>query len=128
MGQRCYHHTLPHATGDGLDAPTRSASFSGHYLGTGSRDMSHICDQYSGRPCVISTLARVASANMSSRWRSRAEEKSASLVFAQSLRLHAYFSRGRDRGRKRQQRGEAAAGRLTLLQEAVRQQHDDMQR
>jgi hypothetical protein len=28
------HHTLPHATADGLDAPTRSTSFSDHYLGT----------------------------------------------------------------------------------------------
>jgi hypothetical protein len=56
MGLWCCHHTLPHATADGLDAPTRSAIFSGHYLGMGSRDMSTISDQYSGRPCDIQLL------------------------------------------------------------------------
>jgi hypothetical protein len=30
-------------------------SFSGHYLGTRSRDMSIISDVYSGRPCDIRT-------------------------------------------------------------------------
>jgi hypothetical protein len=33
--------------------PTRSASFSGHYLGTGSMHMSSISDVYSGQPCEL---------------------------------------------------------------------------
>jgi hypothetical protein len=56
-------------------------------------------------PFTSRALAFIAirSPNMSS----TAEEKSASLVFAQSLRSHAYLSRGRGRGRRERQQQQA---------------------
>jgi hypothetical protein len=42
---------------DGLDAPTRSTSFSGHYLRMGSRDMTLITDGYSGPPYELDNAA-----------------------------------------------------------------------
>ena len=36
--------------------PTRSASFSNHYLETGSRDIPILSDVYSRRPCELCTI------------------------------------------------------------------------